>query len=114
MTNASARFGHWAAKYSEAKKWKKAVFAEINFYRIHLEHLPWQKVKLICVRHSSNEPDYDGLVSSFKHVIDGLVQGGIIQNDRPSNFASVQYLWQKAKPREGKITIQVERFDEET
>jgi hypothetical protein len=104
-TNAKRGFGHWAQYYSEGVKWKKNV---IPFLANKKPPQPLPKAKLTLTRGSSVEPDFDGLVSSFKHVIDALVDGGIIVNDKMQNIGQPTYLWQKAPQGEGFIKVIVE------
>ncbi len=68
---------------------------------------PLKKARLVLTRYSSNSPDFDGLVSSFKHVIDGLVDAGVIQNDKFENIGAPEYVWEKCGRRAGKITVEV-------
>lgn len=110
MTNASGRSKHWALLAKEADKWKKAVVCECIFKR-QLHSPALYKAKLTLTRYSSVSPDPDGLVSSFKHVIDGLVLGGVIVNDRFENISMPDYRWVKCKPKEGKIHVVVESVD---
>lgn len=65
---------------------------------------------LLLTRVSSVEPDYDGLVSSFKHVIDGLVEIGILKSDKPSCIKST-YVWERGSRGHGKIKVLVKEAD---
>lgn len=112
--NVTNNMVHWRKKHAEAKKWKLFVIAEV---RRHLMRAPdlkdyrrpkLERAKLTLTRHSSSEPDFDGLVASFKHVIDGLVEAGVIANDKTSNIGQPNYVWVKAKPKQGFITVKVE------
>lgn len=96
---------NWRAVYAERKKWKALVAKQLLFLK---PEFPYQKAKLTLIRHSSVEPDFDGLVSSFKSAIDSLVEQGIIINDKPSNIGQPTYLWRKAPPKKGFIEIIVE------
>lgn len=69
---------------------------------------PLKKAKLTLTRFSSVRPDPDGLTSTFKHLIDGLVIAKILENDKYENIGFPEYLWEKAKPKQGKIKIKVE------
>ena len=68
---------------------------------------PLQSATLALTRYSAREPDFDGLVSSFKHVIDGLVRSGIIADDKPSIIGQPAFYWHKTAPKNGHILIQV-------
>lgn len=103
-TNSFARVG-WQARFAYSRKWKtwvKAVAVQ------KVPSSPLKTAKLTLTRHSSKEPDFDGLVSCFKCILDALVEVGILENDKQSNIGQPTYLWQKTKMRQGKITIRVE------
>jgi hypothetical protein len=107
-TNSGGRT-HWAVKVKEANMWKRLVGLAASNKR---PLKPLKKAKLMLVRYSSSECDFDGLVSSFKHIIDGLVESGILENDKPSNIGQSQYLWEKAPPKNGRIFVAVEEVVE--
>jgi hypothetical protein len=98
---------NWRAKYAEAKKWKRLVLNAVVFARKQPK-APCQKAQVTLTRHSSVRPDFDGLVSSFKHVIDGLILAKVIVNDNHDVIGVPEYLWEKAPPKLGRITIKVE------
>lgn len=116
MTNTSRV--HWTKKMREAKKWKELVQGEVHNYlarKVFLSQFGGEfpfsalsKANITLTRYSSVEPDFDGLVSSFKHVIDGLKVAGVIIDDKASVIGQPKYLWEKAKPRMGKIKVRVE------
>jgi hypothetical protein len=91
--------------YAERKKWKALVAKQLLFLT---PESPFKTAKLTLIRHSSSEPDFDGLVSSFKSSIDSLVECGVIENDKPSNIGQQTYLWRKAPPKKGFIEIIVD------
>lgn len=68
------------------------------------------KAKLTLTRYSSKEPDFDGLCSSFKNVIDGLVEAGVIIDDKMSVIGQPTYAWVKCPPKKGKIKVVVEEL----
>lgn len=107
--------GHWRGRHSEAKKWKRLVYSAAEMFVITDKNakgesvrLPMSKANLTLTRCSSVEPDFDGLVISFKNVIDGLVEAGVIAGDKVSNIGQPKYEWIKAKPKMGKIKVRVE------
>lgn len=103
-TNSGGR-AHWSVKAKEAKKWRYAVYL-ITIGKTPDE--PLKKANITFTRFSSFEPDYDGLVSSFKHVMDGLVDAGIIESDKPSVVGQPVYIHQRTKPKGGYIEVQVQ------
>jgi len=68
---------------------------------------PLMKAKVTLTRFSSIRPDHDGLVSSFKHILDGLVEAGILHDDNYDTIGVPTYLWDKAPPGKGKIRVEV-------
>jgi hypothetical protein len=69
---------------------------------------PLKQAKLTLTRFSTTRPDPDGLTSSFKHIIDGLVLSGILEDDDHDHIGFPTYLWEKVPPKQGKIKIIVE------
>lgn len=102
--------GSWRGAWAEGNKWKRAIHEALVINKISLE-TPLEKAHLRLTRFSSIEPDFDGLVISFKHVIDGLVRAGVLANDKISNIGQPEYFWQKTKANHGKIKIEVFRAD---
>lgn len=89
--------------------WKQQVISFVKFNRLGPpKPLPMAKVTL--TRCSSSEPDFDGLVGSFKNVLDGLVAALVIEDDKMSNIGAPDYRWEKASPGGGKIRIVVEEI----
>ena len=73
-----------------------------------------RKAKLILTRFSSVCPDYDGLVSSFKFVIDALVLHHVIKDDSMKIIGMPDFRWEYAPPTEGKIRVEVFELVERT
>jgi hypothetical protein len=46
-------------------------------------------------------------VSSFKWVVDGLINAGIIISDKPSVIGQPIYKWMKVAPKKGFIEVKV-------
>ena len=97
----------WFIRHKENKKWKGLVALAIG---VKTPPSPLAKAKLTLIRHSSSEPDFDGLVASFKSIIDGLIECRVLENDRMSNIGQPDYKWKKAKPGAGMITVKVEEI----
>lgn len=96
----------WRARHANSKKWRR-ITADTTLLHGRPRR-PLSKAKLTLARYSSVCPDFDGLVSSFKPVIDGLVDAGIIAGDKMDVIGAPTYQWFKAPPKEGYITIIVE------
>jgi Holliday junction resolvase RusA-like endonuclease len=71
---------------------------------------PLKRAKLTLVRYSSVSPDFDGLVSSWKAPIDGLIHAGVIEDDSMEHIGVPAFHWEKAPPKRGKIFIGVEEM----
>lgn len=106
-TTNSARgsHAHWSCRHKEDAGWKRAVWVEVM--KNGKPRQPLQKATITLTRFSSNEPDFEGLVSSFKPVLDGLIEAGVILDDHPSVIGQPVYLWERCKAGSGKIRIQV-------
>jgi hypothetical protein len=72
---------------------------------------PYKKASLTLIRCSSVCPDADGLVQSFKAVIDALVFNKILEDDSMAHIGMPNYKWLKAKPKQGKIVVSVVPID---
>lgn len=104
MSNALLR-GHWRSKIAYTQRWK---------YHVRIACLgeepkaPLARAKLTLTRCSTVEPDFDGLVSGFKPIVDGLVEAKILANDKSGNIGQPVYLWELAKRGKGCVRIKVE------
>lgn len=106
MSNQLLR-GHWRVKHAHAMKWKLAVSLACHRFK---PPQPLNRAMLTLTRASSVEPDFDGLVSGFKHVIDGLVECAVLANDKSACIGQPKYAWEKCAPKHGHIRITVEEF----
>lgn len=103
-TNAMNR-AKWQTQHAHAKKW----YLWVATVAVHfVPEIPFKKAKLTLTRCSSKETDFDGLVSSFKAIIDSLVKLRIIEDDKMSNIGQPEYHWESAPQRKGKIRVKVE------
>jgi hypothetical protein len=107
-SNAHRSSGHWA-RYRDDGAWKSAVTA---LARPRRPKVPLDRYRLHLTRFSSMEPDYDGLVSTWKSVVDGLREAGVIANDRYSNSGPWLCDWEKSSPKSGHIRIVVESISQ--
>lgn len=108
-TNSGGR-KHWSVKVGEARRWKRAVFLAVRASAFM--GLPLNRAKVTLTRFSSAEPDFDGLVSSFKHVLDGLVESGVLRSDKQSVIGQPTYRWEKCPPKQGHIQVIVESVED--
>lgn len=91
----------WQARAKATKKWKTKVARELVGLA---PNKPWNWLRCEFIRHSSVEPDYDGLVHGFKPLRDALVKYGFVKDDAPKYFEAV-YKWEKAPMRKGFVEI---------
>lgn len=108
MTNISGRKSHWRVLKKESDSWKVRV---IGMCAPIKPPKPLKKAKLTLIRYSSVCPDSDGLVSGFKHIIDGLVLAKVLVNDKFENIGMPTYLWEKAPQKGGRVRIIVEEVE---
>jgi hypothetical protein len=105
MTNPSGRPVHWAVRMKEAQKWKQLVALVVPPRNRPIQ--PLSKARLVFIRFSSVSPDADGLVSGFKHIVDGLVQIGVLKNDTFTITGMPEYRWERSKRGQGKVRVEV-------
>jgi hypothetical protein len=102
--------------FHKRKKLRQSFYNEI---RLKIGRLipakPWEKVSLQLERHSTMEPDFDGLCGSFKIITDCLTlpQGrkkyglGLFVDDKISITGQWDCKWVKSKKKDQKIIIRV-------
>lgn len=96
MTNNLLR-RHWSFIMKEKNKWHRLVKAAVLTQTIVLGMKePYKKARITFIRRSLKEPDFDGLISGFKFVTDGLVSANVIVDDKVSVIGKSTYLWEKA------------------
>jgi hypothetical protein len=75
----------------------------------YIPKVPYKKAKFVLTRHASGRPpDFDGLVSSFKWVLDSFVKSGLIIDDSMEVIGQPEYRHEKAPRLKGFITIEFE------
>lgn len=94
---------HHMAIYRERKTWKQMVWAAVLNQK---PVAPFQKAKVTLTRHSSRPMDGDNLASSFKAVLDGLVEAQVLRDDSFNTIGMPDFRWEKSK--QGFITVRVE------
>lgn len=88
--------------------WKRQVAAALK--ALPLPPAPLEHARLTLTRCSVQRPDPDGLTSTFKHLIDALVIGKVLVNDRHKNIGFPRYRHEKAGYHAGKVRILVEEI----
>lgn len=95
----------WAIQAKHSRDWKLLVWDAV---RNSLPQSPIRSARLTLTRHSSAEMDFDNLVISFKPVIDGIVEAGVLAQDNRKVIKKQEYFWVKSKRNQGFITVEVE------
>lgn len=98
---------HWRQKRKQTKLWHQAVALVVGYRK---PPKPLTKAKLTLTRMSSVCPDYDGLVSSFKPITDGLVVCGVLEDDNMDVIGVPEFKWVRSRPKQGLIAIIVEKI----
>lgn len=96
---------HWRTRAGHANKWQTIIFKETAHCR---PNEPLKRAKLTCVRKSTRRPDFDGLVGSFKAVIDSLVKAGVLLDDTHEVIGVPHYDHEKVGANRGGIFVRVE------
>lgn len=96
---------HWRSRHNHARKWHQLVHFAMAAHRT--DEMPIKSCELILTRHSSRQCDFDGLVGSFKPIIDGLVKSGVLLDDRPEIIGHPLYKWEQVKRTEARISIEI-------
>lgn len=96
----------WQARYGESRKWLGLIGKMLFVHE--LPKAPLEKAEIRLTRFSSSPPDFDGLVQSFKVVLDALKKLKVIKDDRMDVIGVPTYKWERVKPKQGYITIYVE------
>lgn len=100
---------HWI-RFSERKKWHKLVTEALMLQH----HLPSARLflprfvlnpRFTLTRYSSRPPDFDGLVSSFKAIIDTFKKLEVIKDDSMAIIGQPDYKWELAKKSHGRVRI---------
>lgn len=92
-------------KVKEAKRWKQMVYGALIG---HMPSQPFSHAAITMTRGSSIEPDFDGLVSSFKHILDGLKEAKVIVDDKMSVIGQPKYIWERTPRKLGFVRVRVE------
>lgn len=104
---ANGSHGHWRAKHRRTQTWQTKTIAAILRSTFKRPIAPLAKARLVLTRHSSAEPDFDGLVHGFKPIVDALVKMEIIENDKPSVIGQPSYRYERAGRGKGFVTVEV-------
>lgn len=96
--------------HAERHAWRKLVgFAMMG----KCPAAPLKRASIVATRLSSRETDLDNTFSSFKYVIDALKFHAIIEDDKPSKI-DLRCKWEKAKPKQGHIKIEITEIEVES
>lgn len=97
------------AENRRRKKWHKRVGEMILVSGVR----PTETVtrcELACVRWSPRMPDFDGLVQSFKPLVDGLVNHEIIADDHMGIIVRRRYSWVQVPKKYQEVTMEISQI----
>lgn len=100
---------HWYLKLQESKKWLQIVAKEFERFN-ELPENPLPRAKVTLIRMGTRSLDPDNLAQSFKHVLDGLVKLGVLENDKWENIGMPTYEFVKVKKKDIGIRVVVEEI----
>lgn len=100
---------HYGERSREKDKWHMAVMAATCSKR---PRLPLTRAHLKLIRFSPSRPDYDGLVGSFKLVVDGLVKAGVLIDDNLDVTGPWDCSWVKSKKPNWGVGVVVKQIQE--
>jgi Holliday junction resolvase RusA-like endonuclease len=95
---------HWSYISKHAKQWHWLVREAVGDSR---PDKPLRSATVTMVRHSRAQPDRDNLVASWKPVLDGLTQSGVIFDDAPEFIDFDGDGWVKKSTGHGHIEVYV-------
>lgn len=98
---------HWTAKSKIVREWKALVRFAVGH---QAPKQPLARALIIYTRYSSRCLDFDNLVNSYKAVQDGLVEAGVLLDDKVKNIGYPTYRWKKCAQKAGHITIEVKEL----
>lgn len=99
-------YSHWRNVKRNADVWKNLVQWAVKGKQ---PKSPLKKVKLKLTRYNYRTLDYDGLVASFKPVVDGLVHARVLKDDN-WKITGIWEVTQEYRPK-GHDGIKVEVFE---
>ena len=103
--------GSWKAAAGIRKSWRrKSAGTAMTLAMAMKIKKPFEAVRITCIRRSSREMDFDNLVASFKPIIDGITDAGIIRDDKNSVVRERIFRWEPAPNARGHIQITVEEI----
>lgn len=95
----------------EKRRWEYAIIHALLKTNQQKPPTPLKKALVKYTLYSTKPRDEDNLHSSFKIIQDQLVRIGILLDDSPSVIGKPIALHEKAKPRDGKVLIEIEEID---
>ena len=94
---------HWAVLGKLNKRWRHDAYIAMRAAGLPEGEL--KSVRVRYTRHSTREPDLDNAAAATKAIQDGICDA-LRFDDKPNQFTP-EWRWEKARPREGKTTIQI-------
>lgn len=95
---------HWSVVSKNANQWKRLVGLST---RGKTPRAPLPLAQLTLIRFGTRLMDYDGLVTSFKPVVDGLIESQVIEDDSWNHVGRWDVSQFKVSKGEEKIVVKV-------
>lgn len=97
---------HWARRARECATWRRAA-AYMAKKTLPESFKPYEQCVIFLIRASTSECDMDNGIASFKPLIDGLVDAGVMVDDGPTVVTQIKFGWEPAKRGSGHVRIEV-------
>lgn len=104
LQSAGSGGAHWSSRRKIRKRWRDVVAWKCR--ELGRPRRPLPRARVTLTRYSPRACDFDNLVASFKPVLDGLVDGGVLAGDAPEHLEGGQARYRR-EPR-GRVGIRVE------
>jgi Holliday junction resolvase RusA-like endonuclease len=101
---------HWRVIQKERKLWKERVRLAVLNNQLNgaRQFKPLTRAEVSITRFSSRQPDFDGMVSAGKSLLDGLVEAQVLIDDSQQVIGQPKYYWEQSRPGKGKVRVRVE------
>lgn len=96
---------HWSRKHSFSEDWLGLISLVTSQC---IPKISFRKARLTLIRKSPKVPDADGLVGSFKMIIDALVNLKILEDDSYTHIGMPTYSWEKTSKETQRISVIIE------
>jgi Holliday junction resolvase RusA-like endonuclease len=98
------------ARHTKGAKAVEGACAPCRFKQLNgaRQFKPLTRAEVSITRFSSRQPDFDGMVSAGKSLLDGLVEAQVLIDDSQQVIGQPKYYWEQSRPGKGKVRVRVE------